>query len=227
VSVATLARETALADIRRRGRTPHIYGHTGPVIALRKAHPGTMRKAAAAVAAELTHKDKTAGRELSTISAKTGLADVLLLISQGFRQIGVVEVAAVCDVAIRTAQTAMATLRELGILGGPRGVKGLSMTSWQLMPRGVEMLTAAFERVRDALRRRKFKHASFAHRVTPPPKGRALPKPATPPNRGPERPKGTPPPIAEVLALASGATGQECEHGSTPGRCGICRRQRC
>ena len=112
-AAAVMARETALADIRRRGVSNHPYQTDLPSIAsLRRAHPQTQRRACEDVAAELTAWDRDTRRHgvaESTLAA-AGLAEVLLLIVRGHREIGLHEIAAIMRGHRNTAQGVISRL---------------------------------------------------------------------------------------------------------------------
>ena len=180
--MSVAARETALLDVKSRGRSPHPYRGSEDVpriMALNEMTPNARRGAAERVVVELTARDDQGQRELTTISARAGLVDVLCLVLDGRRQIGHREVAAICGVSLRTADTMLAQLVTAGVLWTKDvGCKGLSMTTWALGKRGVRMLVAAVETggrwlkavaramLRLRGRRANYKHATFTDSIS-------------------------------------------------------------
>lgn len=239
---AVYSAETALEDIRRRGRTDHPYQtDLAVVIPLRRFDVRNVNRAAELVVKDLTHKPKNGERELTTISARAGLSKVLVLIAQGYRQIGLAEVAAIAGCHPDTAQAAMAQLRDLRVLNAREvGRKGLSMTTYALAPRGAELLDQALSMVKGwvkakaeararyllackAARARKGQVGKNANRVVPSLSGSTTGQPD--PVVGAARPGPTDPAQQHrrVMAMINGE--DECQHGSPLGRCGICRRR--
>lgn len=233
---AVLSEQTALADIRRRGRTDHPYrANLDIVVPLRSLDLRRIEQSVGVVITDLTAKGDDGARELTTISARRGLVRVITLIAQGYRQIGLGEVAAIAGVTVDTAQSAMAQLRRLGILYAPAiGRKGVSMTTYALAPRGVAMLDAALTLVKGwaaakakayaryllrckAARARRGQVGKNADRVSPPPTGDTNTQAD---GEGRASHSG-----ADSLARALGLVGDECKHGSAPNRCAFCRRR--
>lgn len=178
MSNAVLTRETAITDIQRRGRSDHPYSkNLDVVVPLRRTDGRTFAKAAAIVVTDLTVK-RSQGRELSTISTRAGLPILLDLLRRGYRDIALTEVAAICSVSLRTAQTLMAELRAANVLWRSHvGVKGESVTRYALGPVGAYLLDEALSTVRswqaakaaarERFRRSIAKSAKIAHRVSP------------------------------------------------------------
>ena len=247
-AAAVMARETALADIRRRGVSNHPYQTDLPSIAsLRKAHPQTQRRACEDVAAELTAWDRDTRRHgvaESTLAA-AGLAEVLLLIVRGHREIGLHEIAAIMRGHRNTAQGVISRLCADGttlLWRKQLGRKNECMTTYALAPKLVEMLTEALARAqawtagrkaarqafeasgRKATRRSQRESTSSGHRVSPPSVGEAFKAASS--DSGPARGRvGQAIDHARALAVALGRTGEECEHDTVPSRCGICRHR--
>lgn len=223
---AVLLRETAIADIRRRGRTRHPYTNAHnrePIAAIAALAEKPIRDAWDRIVSQLSSRTP-AGRELSTISARAGLTSVLTLIARGYRQIGHAEVAAIAGVSLRTADTALAELVAAGILWTPAvGRKGVSMTTWALADRAVTLLVEALDKIkawakalRDAVfRARRGQYAKTDRQHTPTGSKGSVRR----------QPPPSPPPIGVIRAST------ECPHGvlippdrHPTDRCPLCRR---
>lgn len=142
-----VARETALLDVKGRGkeRTPYRNADVPSLVTMAGLPPKRLREAAARVTMQLT-ANGPAGREVTTISARAGLPDFLVLLITDRRQIGHQEVAALCGISPRTAWTMLHELVAAGVLWTVEtGRKGLSMTTWALAPRAVKLLVAALD----------------------------------------------------------------------------------
>ena len=241
-AAAVMARETALADIRRRGVSNHPYQTDLPSIAsLRKTNAQTQRRACEDVAAQLTAWDRDTRRHgvaESTLAA-AGLAEVLLLIVRGHREIGLHEIAAIMRGHRNTAQGVISRLCGTKLLWRKQlGRKGECMTTYALAPKLVEMLTEAVARAQAWSAGRKAARRAYAqarasgrrestssrHRVSPPSVGEAFKAASS--DSGPARGRvGQAIDHARTLAVALGRTGEECEHDTVPSRCGICRHR--
>jgi hypothetical protein len=230
-AAALTARDTALADVRRRPKENHQYRDTLPAALIVRTKISTRRRQQMAdrVLHDLTTFERSAGgRVIPATAGITGLADVLVLIMQGHRRISLAEVAAICGIHQSTAQNRMSDLRDAGILRAPEiGRKGESITRYEIGPIGARMLQEAHawldktkarwdrwwteHKGAKGSRRSKDQHAKKPHRVSPPSIRTDPTVPASVGNAG-------------RVALALGQTGAECEHGAQPGRCAFCRR---
>lgn len=230
MSAAALAlRQTAIADIRRRGRSDHPYRtDLAIVVPLRLVDRRVLGQAADAVALELTAWERDTGRHgaARSTSARAGLADVLVLLAQGYREMSQYEIAAIAGVHRATAQRWLARLCDAGVFWRKQvGRKGECMTTYALGPRGAAMFDAALvkvkgwiaakakaaqryaaARVKAARQRAKAESRTLRHRASPPPIGGtnssdgADERPAAGSTRPAQDRAPGPRPVAEVLA---------------------------
>lgn len=141
---------TVTIDIRSQPTTDDPYGNRddlAEVMALRKLSEDKIRGAAYELSMELTDR-RPEGREVTTISARSTLTEVLVLIARGWRQFTIGQIASLGGVSDRTARRLLKQLAAAGVLWTARRGKWYAGTVYSLAKGTVRRLVELVEHTR-------------------------------------------------------------------------------